>query len=226
MKIYSELSECQGAVQQRTGQPINHKRIYRLYGEEGLALKRKRPQRRRSAVGGRGRRQIQSPNQRRAMDFMHDRLADGRLLRVLTVIDVFTRQALAVEARQSFRGHDVIEALSRLRVGHGLPETIRCDQGTEFTSTATSHWAYWNQVRLDFSRPGKPGDNAINEAFNGSVGRECLSQRYSLTINDVGATLEKWRTDYNNERPHSSLDQIPPARFPADRTSTRTRMGC
>ena len=210
----------------REGWTINHKRVYRLYREEGLALKRKRPKRWRSAVARQGQPEVHSPNQRWAMDFMHDRLADGRLLRVLTVIDVFTREALAVEARPSFRGHDVAGVLSRLRVGRGLPEVIQCDQGTEFTSMAIDHWAYWNQVRLDFSRPGTPGDNAINEAFNGSVRRECLSQHYFLSITDARATLENWRIDYNNERPHSSLDQIPPARFRADWTSTRTRTDC
>jgi putative transposase len=210
----------------REGWTINHKRIYRLYREEGLALKRKRPKRRRSATARQGQPEVRSPNQRWAMDFMHDRLADGRLLRVLTVIDVFTREALAVEARPSFRGHDVADVLSRLRPGRGLPEVIQCDQGTEFTSMAMDHWAYWNQVRLDFSRPGTPGDNAINEAFNGSVRRECLSQHYFLSITDARKTLENWRIDYNNERPHSSLDQVPPARFRADWMSTRTRIGC
>jgi putative transposase len=159
----------------REGWRINHKRLYQIYREEGLALKRKKPKRRRSVVVRQGKPQVRRPNERWAMDFMHDTLADGGKLRVLTVVDVFTRECLALEGRTSFRGEHVANVLSQLRSTRGLPEVIQCDQGTEFTSLAMDHWAYWNRVRLDFSRRGRPGDNAINEAFNGTVRRECLS---------------------------------------------------
>jgi putative transposase len=149
------------------------------------------------------------------MDFMHDRLADGRLLRVLTVIDVFTRECLALQASKSFRGEDVAGVLSELTQVHGQPEMIQCDQGTEFTSMAMDHWAYWNRIQLDFSRPGRPGDNARNEAFNGTVRRECLSQHYFMDLEEAQQILEDWRLDYNNTRPHGSLEQIPPAEFKA-----------
>jgi putative transposase len=113
------------------------------------------------------------PNERWAMDFMHDTLARGEKMRVLTVIDVFSRECLALVAKKHFRGEDVASVLADLRKKHGCPKTIQCDQGSEFTSIAMDHWAYWNKVRLDFSRPGKPGDNARNEAFNGTLRREC-----------------------------------------------------
>ena len=156
------------------------------------------------------------------MDFMHDTLAQGEKMRILTVIDVFTREALAVEARKSFRGGHVVEVLRRLASERGLPEVIQCDQGTEFTSMAMDLWAYWNQVRLDFSRPGKPGDNTVNEAFNGTVRRECLSQHYFLDLKDANGTLENWRLEYNNARPQGSLEKIPPAQFREKWIKTRS----
>ena len=97
----------------------------------------------------------------------------------------------------------------------GVPQVIQCDQGTEFTSIVLDQWAYWNKVQLDFSRRGKPGDNAVCEAFNGSVRRECLSQAYFLSYVDAQRVLEKWKDEYSNQRPHSSLQHLPPAHFRA-----------
>jgi len=207
----------------REGWSVNHKRVYWLYRDEGLALKRKKPKRRRSPVARSGRPVVEAPGERWAMDFVHDTLAGGEKIRVLTVIDVFTREALAVEARKSFRGEEVVEVLQRLGLRNGLPPAIQCDQGTEFTSVAMDHWAYWNQVQLDFSRPGKPGDNAVNEAFNGNLRRECLSQHYFFDLSEARRILENWRNDYNNERPHGSLGQISPAQFRAEGRPTKAR---
>jgi len=204
----------------REGWKINHKRVYRLYRDEGLALKRKRPKRRRSATVRHGRPEVRQPNERWAMDFMHDTLASGEKIRVLTVVDVFTRECVALRARKSFRGHDVAAILDEVSMQQRLPTTIQCDQGTEFTSMAIDHWAWRHQVRMDFSRPGKPGDNARNEAFNGSVRRECLSQHYFLDLREAQRVLEIWRDEYNNERPHGSLAQVPPAIFRAGWTPT------
>ena len=155
------------------------------------------------------------PINRWAMDFMHDRLSDGRSIRVLTVIDMFTRECLALEVRGSFRGENVAMVLSDLVAGRGKPRTIQCDQGTEFTSLALDRWAYWNRVGLSFSRPGKPGDNARNEAFNGLVRRECLSQHCFLDRNEAAAVLNLWKEDYNKVRPHGSLGQLTPACYGA-----------
>ena len=197
----------------REGWPINHKRVYRLYSEEGLALKRRKPKRRRSAVPREGKPSAHRPHQRWAMDFMHDRLMDGRLVRVLTVIDVFTRECLALAAGSRFRGEDVAGVLGDLTERHGRPEVIQCDQGTEFTSMAMDHWAWWNRVKLDFSRRGRPGDNARNEAFNGIVRRECLSQHYFLNLEEAKRVLRLWREDYNNTLPHRSLANRSPAKY-------------
>jgi putative transposase len=205
----------------REGWRINVKRVYRLYTEEGLGLKRKRPKRRRSAVLRKTRPSVRRPNERWAMDFMHDMLAHGSRMRVLTVIDVFTRECLALVAGKSFRGSEVAGVLASLIQTRGRPKTIQCDQGTEFTSRAMDHWAYWNRVQLDFSRPGRPGDNARNEAFNGIVRRECLSQHYFLDLEEAQEVLERWRADYNNDRPHGSLDHISPVQFREDWTSAR-----
>jgi putative transposase len=199
----------------REGWPVNAKRVYRLYVEEGLGLRRKKSKRRKASVARATRKKAARPNQRWAMDFMHDELVDGRRMRVLTIIDVFTRECLALEARKKFRGTDVAMVLGKLVEQHGTPETIQCDQGTEFTSMAMDHWAYWNKVGLDFSRPGTPGDNARNEAFNGTVRRECLSQHYFLDITEATVVLDSWRNEYNNDRPHGSLGHIPPAWYKA-----------
>lgn len=200
----------------REGWRINHKRIYRLYSEEGLGLKRKKPKRRRAAVSRRNQAAAKEPNERWAIDFMHDELADGKKIRVLTVIDVFSRKCLALEVRKSFRGEDVAGVLSNLVTSCGKPRTIQCDQGTESTSLAMDHWGYWNQAGLDFSRPGTPGDNARNEAFNSVVRRECLTHHYFLDLEDASAMLECWKEEYNNERPHGSLGQKSSAQYRAE----------
>jgi len=193
---------------------VNHKRVYRLYTEEGLALKRKRPKRRKSATVRQIRTEAGAPNERWAMDFVHDVLAGGRTIRILAAIDTFTRECVALVARRSFKGEDVAVILTEAGRARGaLPALISVDNGTEFTSRALDHWAYWNKIQLDFSRPGKPTDNAHIESFNATLRRECLSQHWFIDFDDARLTLEKWRDDYNKFRPHSSLGQIPPRHF-------------
>jgi putative transposase len=209
----------------REGWPINAKRVYRLYLDEGLGLKRKKPKRRRSAVAREGKPTVTMPNERWAMDFMHDTLFDGRSIRVLTVIDMFTRECLALEVRRGFRGEHVAAVLSELVARHGKPRTIQCDQGTEFTSITLDHWAYWNKVGLSFSRPGRPGDNARNEAFNGVVRRECLSHHYFLDLNEAAGVLHSWKEEYNKVRPHGSLGQSTPACYEAGWSKTNDPEG-
>lgn len=198
----------------REGWKINHKRVYRLYSLEGLALKLKRPRRHRSAVVRVGRPMATRRDEQWAMDFMHDTLMGATAIRILTVIDVFSRECVALVAARRFSGGQVAEILTEAGRHRGaLPETIRVDNGTEFTSKELDHWAYWNKVRLDFSRPGKPADNCFAEAFNGSLRRECLSQHWFISLEDAQGTLDLWKEDYNNHRPHSSLGRIPPAEF-------------
>ena len=211
----------------REGWAINHKRTRRLYREEGLQLGRYRGPKRRKRVGaGRGRpvrAPADQPNVRWAMDFVHDQTASGKTFRVLTVIDVFSRECVALVARRQFRGDDVAAVLTPLLEQRGRPTTIQCDQGTEFTSMAMDAWAYWQHIPLDFSRRGTPGDNAVNEAFNGSLRRECLSQHHFMSVEDAQQIVEAWRDDYNNHRPHSSLQDLAPAQFRAWKSETPDR---
>ena len=198
----------------REGWPVNRKLIERLYREEGLTLKRKKPKRRRSAVRRERSTPAASVNERWARDFVHDTLSNSRTVRVLTVLDVYSRECVALEAGVGFRGEDVGRVLSAAAEERGsLPKTISVDNGTEFTSRALDHWAYWNRVKLDFSRPGKPTDNPFIEAFNGSLRRECLSQHWFVDLDDAQRTLHRWKDECNNVRPHSSLDDQAPALF-------------
>lgn len=198
----------------REGWAVNHKRVYRLYTEEGLTLKRRRPKRHRTASARKARPMPTTPNQQWAMDFMHDTLASGKSIRLLTAIDLCTRECVILRAEKGFSGTDVGSLLSQAGRDRGqLPRRIRVDNGTEFTSRALDHWAYWNGVALDFSRPGKPVDNAFVESFNGTVRRECLSQHWFMGLEDAQTTLDAWREDYNNHRPHRSLANQSPAKY-------------
>jgi len=194
----------------REGWRVNLKRVYRLYREEGLTLRRKKPKRRRAAQPRQERPAATSPNERWSMDFMSDALADGRKIRVLTVLDTCTRECVALEVATSFRGSDVAQVLTRVGIQRGLPTTITVDNGTEFTSKALDHWAYKNRLRLDYTRPGKPTDNGFIESFNAAVRRECLSQHYFSSVAEARDVLAAWRDEYNQRRPHGSLGQRTP----------------
>ena len=198
---------------QREGWQVNHKRVYRIYTQEGLTLRKKRPKRHVSSMKRVARPSVEMVNQSWSMDFMADTLFDGRKLRLLTIVDNFTRESLAIEPGQRFKGEQVAEVLSHLLKDRGKPESIRVDNGTEFTSKAMDQWAYWNKVKLDFSRPGKPTDNAFIESFNGKFREECLSQHWFLSLQDAREKIESWRKDYNETRPHSSLGNRTPAEF-------------
>lgn len=206
----------------REGWQVNHKLVYRLYREEGLTLRRKRPKRRRMAMERTEVRKTTRPNERWAMDFVHDATASGRGLRVFAAVDVHTRECVALQVARKFTGEDVAGILSDAGAERsGLPDVISVDQGTEFTSKSLDHWGYWNRVRLDFSRPGKPTDNAFAEAFNSLLRRECLSQHYFIDEEDAQRILDRWRADYNNFRPHGSLARSTPAAFAASALDTQ-----
>lgn len=144
------------------------------------------------------------------MDFLSDQLFNGRKIRILTIIDAFSRLSPAIDVRPSYRGPDVVDTLERVTQVHGTPKTIRLDNGPEFISKALDLWAWLNGVTLDFSRPGKPTDNAFIESFNGSFSAECLNACWFLSLADARAKCEAWRTDYNTVRPHSSIGQKTP----------------
>ena len=190
---------------QREGWDVNHKKVHRIYNELGLQLRNKSPKRRVKAKLREDRCEATQANETWAMDFVHDQLATGKKLRVLTIVDTFSRFSPAVDARFSYRGEDVVATLERVCAEVGFPKSIRVDQGSEFVSRDLDLWAYRHGVILDFSRPGKPTDNAFIEAFNGRFRAECLNQHWFLTLADAREKLEAWRRYYNEERPHGAI---------------------
>ena len=195
---------------------MNHKRVYRLYCEECLSLKRHKPKRHVSSKRRHDRPAPTGRNQVWAMDFVADQLFDGRRFRVLTVVDVYSRECLTLLVGQSIKGDDVVRAMNDLRRHRGAPQTICVDNGSEFRSRAMDHWAYSLGVELDFSRPGKPTDNAMIEAFNSRFRQECLNEHWFLGLADARKIIGVWRRDYNTNRPHSSLGNRTPAEFVRD----------
>ena len=188
---------CVHVLLRRDGWRINQKKTRRIYRELGLQLRNKTPKRRVKAKLRDDRRKATRPNETWAMDFVHDQLATGQKQRVLTIVDTFSRFSPALEPRFFFRGTDVVEVLERVGRTIGLPATIRVDQGTEFVSRDLDLRAYQRGATLDFSRPGKPTDNAYIEAFNGRFRAECLNAHWFLNLADA---REKWRIDIRAAR--------------------------
>lgn len=197
----------------REGWDVGKHRLYRLYTEEGLALRRKRPWRHATAVHREQRRPSTARNDIWSMDFVADELADGRRFRALTVIDLFTRECLAIDVGQGLSGRDVVATLERLRFERGLPQRIYCDNGTEFVSAAMDLWAYTNTVILDFSRRGKPTDNAAIESFNGRFREECLNVHWFQSLEDAQQKIDAFRWDYNEHHPHRALKGLSPSEY-------------
>lgn len=201
-------------LHQREGWQINHKRVYRLYCEEGLNLRKAISKRKRPGAALRmPRQQAGHINDSWSMDFAADSLFDSRRFRVLTVVDNFSRECLGFEAGKHIKGEQVVEVLDRLKYSRGVPRSIRVDNGSEFISKAVDKWAYEHGVMLDFSRPGKPVDNAFVESFIRSFRDECLNVNWFLSIDDAKMKIEAWRRDYNEFRPHSSLGNLTPSDF-------------
>lgn len=197
----------------RDGWEVNHKRVYRLYCEEGLQLRNKTPKRKVSAKLREDRSDPLAINDIWAMDFVSDQLFNGQRLRCLTIIDVFGKLCPAIGVGFHYRATDVIETLDQAVNQYGFPKTIRVDNGPEFISKELDLWAYSHGVILDFSRPGKPTDNAFIESFNSRFRQECLNTSWFLSLNDAKSKIESWRMEYNTFRPHSAIGNIPPAEF-------------
>jgi putative transposase len=197
----------------REGWPVNHKRVYRLYRLEGLVIRQKTPRRKRSSRYRGDRLQVSGPNQTWAMDFVSDSLFDGRQIRILTVVDCYTRESLSVEPRASFGASHVVEVLDRLVRQRGVPQTIRCDNGPEFAGRMLDQWAFFNRVELDFSRPATPTDNAYIESFNARLRQELLNASWFLSLADARSRMEAWRKEYNQERPHTALKNMTPHEY-------------
>jgi putative transposase len=206
----------------REGWHVNRKRVHRLYRLEGLQV-RMRVRRRKHMCLHRGPvPQALRTHERWSLDFVHDQLFDGRPIRLLTVIDQFSRQSPLVEPRFAFCGRDVVAALEGLVARTGSPVSITVDHGTEFTSKALEEWAYHRGVKLDFTHPGKPTENGHIESFNGRLRDECLNVNQFVSLDDARSKIHEWLIDYNEHRPHGSLGNLTPSEFARSRQEKRT----
>jgi len=187
------------------GWDVNHKRVRRICNESGLQLRNKAPKRRVKARLREDRCEATQANETWAMDFVHDQLAAGRKLRVLTVVDTWSRCSPVADPRSSCRGEDVVATLDRVCAVVGFPKTVRVDRGSEFVFRDLDLWAYRHGVVLDFSRPGTPTDNAFIEAFDGRFRQERLSAHWFPSLADAREKMEAWRRFYNEDRPHSAI---------------------
>lgn len=195
----------------REGFIINHKRTYRLYKDAGLALrkrKKKAPSQKRGKPES-----AAAPNTRWSFDFVFDKTASGRRIKVLTVIDEVTRECLALEVDTSINGKRVVSVFNRIAFFRGYPKEILSDNGPEFTSIALSEWVYDKKINHLFIDPGKPTQNAYIESFNGKLREECLNEHWFKSVYEARGIIEAWRADYNEIRPHSSLGNLTPSEY-------------
>lgn len=196
----------------REGHVVNHKRVERIYREEGLQIKKRKKRRQTAAL----RIVIPAPtkpNERWSMDFVSDCTAKGRKFRCLTIIDDFSRESPAIVVDTSLPGQRVTGILDYLGSTRGLPNTITCDNGPEFSGIALDRWAHERGVKIAFIRQGKPVENAFIESFNGKFRDECLNENWFTSLEDAQEKIEAWRRDYNSKRPHSSLGNLTPEDF-------------
>lgn len=202
-----------GVLLARRGLVANHKRLYRLYREEHLAVRRLR--RKRLSRPAAPVERLSRANQEWSMDFVMDGLATGRALRILNVVDSFTRECLAIEVDSCLSSRRVTRVLEWIIEQRGTPEAVRCDNGPEFTSRHFLAWCEDHHIRLVHIQPGRPMQNGRVESFNGRFRDECLNANWFATLADARRKIEAWREDYNQERPHSGLGYMPPREFAA-----------
>jgi len=199
----------------REGWKSNHKRVYRWYKLAGLSLRLKSVKKRRS-VPRVPLPPARAPNERWSRDFVADRLVDGRRFRLLALVANFSRVSPALEADRWLTGERVVTVVERLARSGRKPKSLPVENGPEFLRKALDAWAYRNGVKLDFSRPGKPTDNAYIASFNGKLRTECLDQHWFLSLQEAQETLETWRKEYNTDRPHTALGRKTPEAFVED----------
>ncbi len=197
----------------REGVQANHKAVYRLYREEGLAVRRRK--RKRVSVARRPMVLPRRINERWSVDYMSDVLRGGRRIRIFNVVDDLSHEALASEVDTSLPARRVIQVLEEIALERGYPERIVCDNGPEFRSQAFDAWAYEHGVVLDFIQPGKPVQNPFVESFNGKMRDECLNIHWFADLADARNRINDWREDYTQVRPHSSLGNRTPGEFAA-----------
>ena len=194
----------------REGTVVNHKKLRRLYREERLQVRRRGGRKR--ALGTRAPLALpQGPNQRWSLDFVSDTLTDSRRFRMLTVVDDFTRECVALVADTSLSGLRVVRELDMAIAHRGRPQTIVSDNGTEFTSMAMLQWSQETQIEWHYIAPGKPTQNAFIESFNGRLRDELLNETLFRSLNHAREALADWKNDYNTVRPHSAIGNMPPA---------------
>jgi putative transposase len=201
------------AMLKNEGCKVNHKRVERLWRREGLKVPKKQPKRSRLWLneGSCIRLRPTHKNHVWAYDFMSCRTYDGRPLKILTVVDEYTRECLALVVERRLRSDDVLRCLTDLFVTHGIPEHIRSDNGPEFTAKAVRRWLGKIGVRTMYIEPGSPWENGYNESFNGKLRDELLNGEIFYTLKEAQVLIEGWRREYNTIRPHSSLGYKPPA---------------
>jgi len=213
-----------GWLLEREGVRVNLKKVWRVYREEGLAVRRRRGRRR--AIGTRA--PIVAPqglNQRWSLDFVSDQLANGRRFRLLNVIDDFNSECLAAVPDFCLSGLRVIRELGRVMAIRGKPAMIVSDNGTELTSNAVLRWAAEQGIEWHYIAPGKPMQNAFVESFNGRMRDECLNESVFTTLAEARRIVEAWRIDYNTVRPHGRLGRLPPAVYGATRGQPEEQRG-
>lgn len=197
---------------QREGIHMNHKKLRRIYVEETLQVRRRGGRKR--ALGTRRPMEVpDGPNQRWSLDFVSDAFTDGRRFRILTVVDDFTKENVALVPDTSISGLRVTRELDQAITERGMPKTIVSDNGTEFTSMAILKWVQDNGIDWHYIQPGKPTQNAFIESFNGRLRDECLNETLFSSLNDAREKLINWREDYNHYRPHSSIGNLTPSEF-------------
>ena len=197
----------------RSGERVNHKRLHRIYRAAGLMIRRKK--RKHCTRAGKPLLERTAANQEWALDFVHDAVECGRTIRVLTVVDAYTRECLVLEVDTSFASRRVIRVLEQIIFERGLPQSIRCDNGPELTSRHFLAWAIQRQIELVHIQPGKPTQNGRLESFNGKLREECLRVNWFQNLFDARRKIAAWQKEYNEERPHSSLGYRTPKEFAA-----------
>lgn len=199
-------------VIRRNGFKDNYKRVERLYSQMGLSI-RKRPKKKMRGHLRLVLPEPQKPNHIWSMDFVSETLFDQRRFRCFNIVDDFMRENIVIHPDRSIKSEKIVSIFNKLKVTRGLPRMIVCDNGPEFISQNLDIWAYQNKVELKFIQPGKPVQNAYIESFNGKFRDECLNQHWFLNLEEARFEIEKWRKDYNENRPHSSLRMRTPNEF-------------
>ena len=206
----------------RSGERVNHKRVHRVYREAGLMIRRKK--RKHCVRAGKPLVERTAANQEWALDFVHDAVECGRSIRVLSVVDAYTRECLALEVDTSFASRRVTRVLDEIVAERGVPQTIRCDNGPELTSRHFLAWSIERQIEVVHIQPGKPTQNGRLESFNGRLREECLNLSWFQNLFDARRKIAAWRKEYNEERPHSSLGYRTPKEF-AEQVATKSFYG-